>query len=163
MQSQNSDLGLVNQQAQSLIRQADARNRQLIEQDNAALNREWQDLVRSLEQRREHLQQLAEHWDSFENSLHGWEKALGRLEDKFRNVDPTVRSRRHLEDTKNAIQVSRRHITYIARVATVVAQSMSLPQWAHGAAGLIDLLLYYTHSYTHTADENSFIQWAEPP
>ncbi|XP_032294435.1 muscle-specific protein 300 kDa isoform X26 [Drosophila virilis] len=104
VQSQNSDLSLVNQQAQSLIRQADARNRQLIEQDNAALNRDWQDLVHSLEQRRDKLQQLAEHWDSFENGLHGWEKALGRLEDKFRNVDPTVRSRRHLEDTKNAIQ-----------------------------------------------------------
>lgn len=129
MQSQNSDLGLVNQQAQSLIRQADARNRQLIEQDNAALNREWQDLVRSLEQRREHLQQLAEHWDSFENSLHGWEKALGRLEDKFRNVDPTVRSRRHLEDTKNAIQVSSGGGTYtfISRAATAVVQSMSPP------------------------------------
>ncbi|XP_070067948.1 muscle-specific protein 300 kDa isoform X8 [Drosophila takahashii] len=104
VQSQNSDLALVNQQAQSLIRQADARNRQLIEQDNAGLNRSWQDLVRSLEQRRDNLQQLAEHWDGFENSLHAWEKAIGRLEDKFRNVDPTVRSRRHLEDTKNAIQ-----------------------------------------------------------
>nr|XP_016945201.1 nesprin-1 isoform X29 [Drosophila suzukii] len=104
VQSQNSDLTLVNQQAQSLIRQADARNRQLIEQDNAGLNRAWQDLVRGLEQRRDNLQQLAEHWDGFENSLHAWEKALGRLEDKFRNVDPTVRSRRHLEDTKNAIQ-----------------------------------------------------------
>ena len=87
-----------------MIRQADARNRQLIEQDNVGLNRSWQDLVRSLEQRRDNLQQLAEHWDGFENSLHAWEKALGRLEDKFRNVDPTVRSRRHLEDTKNAIQ-----------------------------------------------------------
>lgn len=106
MQSQGSDLALVNQQAQALIRQADARNRQLIEQDNASLNRSWQDLVHSLEQRRDNLQQLAEHWDGFENSLHGWEKALGRLEDKFRNVDLTVRSRRHLEDTKNAIQVS---------------------------------------------------------
>lgn len=106
LQSQTSDLTLVNQQAQALIRQADARNRQLIEQDNAALNRLWQDLVRSLEQRRDNLQQLAEHWDGFENSLHAWEKALGRIEDKFRNVDPTVRSRRHLEDTKNAIQVS---------------------------------------------------------
>ncbi|XP_070139488.1 muscle-specific protein 300 kDa isoform X14 [Drosophila kikkawai] len=104
VQSQTSDLTLVNQQAQALIRQADARNRQLIEQDNAALNRLWQDLVRSLEQRRDNLQQLAEHWDGFENSLHAWEKALGRIEDKFRNVDPTVRSRRHLEDTKNAIQ-----------------------------------------------------------
>lgn len=62
--------------------------------------------MHSLEQRRDNLQQLAEHWDGFENGLHGWEKALGRLEDKFRNVDPTVRSRRHLEDTKNAIQVS---------------------------------------------------------
>lgn len=112
VQGQNSDLAGVNQQAQSLKREADARNRQLIEQDNAALNRDWQDLVRSLEQRREQLQQLAEHWDSFENSLHGWEKALGRLEDKFRNVDPTVRSRRHLEDTKNAIQVSGRQGGY---------------------------------------------------
>lgn len=146
MQSQNSDLGLVNQQAQSLIRQADARNRQLIEQDNAALNREWQDLVRSLEQRREHLQQLAEHWDSFENSLHGWEKALGRLEDKFRNVDPTVRSRRHLEDTKNAIQVSSGGGTYtfISRVATPVVQGMSPPMSSWGCGFNWFIIVLYT-------------------
>lgn len=106
LQSQASDITLANQQAQGLLRQADSRNRQLIEQDNLELNRLWQDLISSLEQRRENLQSIAEEWDDFENKLLGWEKALGRLLDKFRNVDPVVRSRRHLEDTKHAIQVS---------------------------------------------------------
>lgn len=106
MQSQASDISLSNQQAQGLLRQADSRNRQLIEQDNLELNRLWQELISSLEQRRENLQAVAEKWDDFENKLLGWEKAIGRLSDKFRNVDPVVRSRRHLEDTKHAIQVS---------------------------------------------------------
>ena len=106
MQSQTSDITLANQQAQSLIREADARNRQIIEKDNSDLNRLWQELIKGLENRRDGLQNLAEKWDDFENRLHGWEKAIGRLQDKFRNVDPVVRSRRHLEDTKHAIQVS---------------------------------------------------------
>ena len=105
-QSQTSDITLANQQAQGLIRQADARNRQLIEQDNAELNRLWNELLKGLETRRDSLQSIAERWDEFENHLHSWEKAISRLGDKFRNVDPVVRSRRHLEDTKNAIQVS---------------------------------------------------------
>lgn len=88
------------------MRQADARNRQLIEQDNLELNRLWQDLIASLEKRRDNLQSVADKWDEFENRLLSWEKAIGRLSDKFRNVDPVVRSRRHLEDTKHAIQVS---------------------------------------------------------
>uniref|UniRef100_A0A1B0C1F9 KASH domain-containing protein n=1 Tax=Glossina palpalis gambiensis TaxID=67801 RepID=A0A1B0C1F9_9MUSC len=104
--SQTSDISLVNQQAQALIREADARNRQLIEQDNAQLNRLWQDLIKNLEQRLEKLQTIADKWDSFENRLLAWEKALSRLSDKFRNVDPVVRSRRHLEETKHVIQVS---------------------------------------------------------
>uniref|UniRef100_A0A1A9ZET3 Uncharacterized protein n=1 Tax=Glossina pallidipes TaxID=7398 RepID=A0A1A9ZET3_GLOPL len=102
--SQTSDISLVNQQAQALIREADARNRQLIEQDNAQLNRLWQDLIKSLEQRLDKLQTIADKWDSFENRLLAWEKALSRLSDKFRNVDPVVRSRRHLEETKHVIQ-----------------------------------------------------------
>lgn len=105
-QSQTSDITLANQQAQGLIRQADARNRQLIEQDNAELNRLWNELIKGLETRRDSLQSIAVRWDEFENHLHSWEKAISRLEDKFRNVDPVVRSRRHLEDTKNAIQVN---------------------------------------------------------
>lgn len=106
LQSQTSDITLTNQQAQGLQRQADSRNRQLIEQDNLQLNRLWQELISSLEQRRDNLQTVADKWDDFENKLLSWEKALGRLSDKFRNVDPVVRSRRHLEDTKHAIQVS---------------------------------------------------------
>lgn len=89
-----------------MIREADARNRQLIEQDNTKLNRLWQELIASLEKRRDNLQSVADKWDDFENRLLSWEKALGRLSDKFRNVDPVVRSLRHLEDTKHAIQVS---------------------------------------------------------
>ncbi|GBP02335.1 hypothetical protein EVAR_91343_1 [Eumeta japonica] len=103
-QSQTSDITLANQQAQGLQRQSDARNRQLIEQENIELNRLWKELINSLEQRRDNLQTVADKWDDFENKLLGWEKSLGRLLDKFRNVDPVVRSRRHLEDTKHAIQ-----------------------------------------------------------
>lgn len=110
-QSQTSDITLANQQAQGLLRQADARNRQLIEQDNLQLNRLWQELIASLEKRRDNLQSVADKWDDFENRLLTWEKAIGRLSDKFRNVDPVVRSRRHLEDTKHAIQVSPRFCT----------------------------------------------------
>mgnify|MGYP004605405925 CR=1 FL=1 len=70
------------------------------------MNRLWNELIRGLENRRDNLQGIAERWDDFENRLHNWEKSIGRLEDKLRNVDLIVRSRRHLEDTKNAIQVS---------------------------------------------------------
>ena len=96
----------MNQQAQGLIRQADSHGRQLIEKENADLNKLWNDLIRGLENRRDNLQNVAERWDDFENRLHNSQKDLGRLEDKLRNVDLVVRSRRHLEDTKNAIQVS---------------------------------------------------------
>ncbi|KAL5279677.1 hypothetical protein ACFFRR_003964 [Megaselia abdita] len=47
---------------------------------------------------------LADNWDQLEDKLHALEKALERLEDKFRHVDSVVRSRRHLEETKNVIQ-----------------------------------------------------------
>lgn len=96
----------VNQQAQGLIRKADAANRQAIESSNGDLNKQWSDLAEDLKKRRESLQNLADNWDQLEDKLHALEKALERLEDKFRHVDSVVRSRRHLEETKNVIQVS---------------------------------------------------------
>uniref|UniRef100_A0A1A9ZGA1 KASH domain-containing protein n=1 Tax=Glossina pallidipes TaxID=7398 RepID=A0A1A9ZGA1_GLOPL len=127
--SQTSDISLVNQQAQALIREADARNRQLIEQDNAQLNRLWQDLIKSLEQRLDKLQTIADKWDSFENRLLAWEKALSRLSDKFRSADPVVRSRRHLEETKHMNR--ERTVSFIVFVETErrKIQDISLLLW----------------------------------
>lgn len=95
----------VNQQAQGLIRKADAGNRQAIENSNADLNKSWSDLLDELKKRRDSLHNLAENWNQLEDKLHSLEKSIERLEDKFRHVDSVVRSRRHLEETKNVIQV----------------------------------------------------------
>lgn len=101
----------VNQQAQGLIRKADAANRQAIENSNGDLNKHWSDLAEDLKKRRDSLQNLADNWDQLEDKLHALEKAIERLEDKFRHVDSVVRSRRHLEETKNVIQV--RNVIYL--------------------------------------------------
>lgn len=54
----------------------------------------------------EALSGLAQHWEDFDKRIHTFENLLVRLDERQRNVDQLVRSRRHLEDTKNVIQVS---------------------------------------------------------
>lgn len=104
-QAQQSEIDLLNQRAQEILRQADQHNSQIIESKNTELNREWSDLLNNFENRRETLTTLAERWEEFEKQLHLFETTLIRLEERSKHVDPIVRSRRQLEDTKNAIQV----------------------------------------------------------
>lgn len=105
-QSQQGELDLLNAKAQDILRQADPINRSNIEQENTNINRDWNNLVHELENRVETLNGLGQHWEELDKRIHTFESQLARLDERNRNVDPVVRSRRHLEDTKNVIQVS---------------------------------------------------------
>lgn len=95
----------MNEKAAHILRQADPTNRERIEQQNTDLNRDWRQVIDSFETRRDHLAVLAQHWEEFDNKLHAFENQIIRLEERARHVDPVVRSRRQLEDTKHVIQV----------------------------------------------------------
>lgn len=66
----------------------------------------WTQLVNNLESRRENFTSLAHHWEEFDKKINLVESQLVRIEERAKHVDPLVRSRRHLDDTKNVIQVS---------------------------------------------------------
>lgn len=106
----------MNQKAQEILREADINNRSNIEQENTQINRDWKDTVNNLENRIEGLTGLAQHWEDFEKRLHAFENQLVRLDERNRNVDQVVRSRRHLEDTKNVVQVSTQFIYSCTRI-----------------------------------------------
>lgn len=105
-QSQQGELDLLNKKTQEILREADPINRSNIEQENTQINKDWKDVVDSLENRVEALAGLAQHWEDFDKRIHAFESQLTRLDERNRNVDQVVRSRRHLEDTKNVVQVS---------------------------------------------------------
>lgn len=96
---------MLNQRAQELIRQADSVNRTNIEQENQQINTDWNNTINELEQRIEIITELAQHWEDFDKRVSLFENQLVRLDERNRNVDTVVRSRRHLEDTKNVVQV----------------------------------------------------------
>lgn len=106
-QAQNGELDTLNQRAQDILRQADSINRTQIESENTQINKDWKTTVYELENRIETLRELSEHWDEFDKRIHSFENKLVRLDERNRNVDAVVRSKQHLEDTKNVIQVSR--------------------------------------------------------
>lgn len=62
--------------------------------------------MNNLENRREALSTLAQHWEDFDHKYIAFENQITRLDERSRHVDPVVRSRRQLEDTKNVIQVT---------------------------------------------------------
>lgn len=96
----------MNQRALDLLRQADSVNRTHIETENTEINEIWKKRLYELENRIETLRELSEHWDEFDKRIHSFENKLARLDERNRNVDSVVRSKQHLEDTKNVIQVS---------------------------------------------------------
>lgn len=105
IQSHQGELDLLNERAREILRQADPVNRSRIEQQNTDINKNWSDLLNNLENRREALATLAQHWEDFDHKYLTFESQLTRLDERSRHVDPVVRSRRQLEDTKNVIQV----------------------------------------------------------
>jgi len=104
LQSQHSELDLFNQRSQDLVRQADSVSRANIEQQTNQINSDWKNLVNDLENRIDNLKGLSQHWYEFDKRIHLLENQLVRLDERSRNVDSVVRSKRHLEDTKNVIQ-----------------------------------------------------------
>lgn len=88
------------------MRQADSVNRTHIESENTQINKDWKTIIYELENRIEILRDLSEHWDELDKRIHSFENKLARLDERNRNVDSVVRSKQHLEDTKNVIQVS---------------------------------------------------------
>lgn len=104
-QSQQGELDSLNKKAQEILRQADPTNRERIEKQNTDINRDWRTVIDNFETRKDVLTTLALHWEEFDNKLHAFENQIIRLEERLRNVDPVVRSRRQLEDTKHVIQV----------------------------------------------------------
>lgn len=95
----------MNEKAAHILRQADPTNRERIEQQNTDINRDWRLVIDNFETRRDRLAVLAQHWEEFDNKLHAFENQIIRLDERTRHVDPVVRSRRQLEDTKHVIQV----------------------------------------------------------
>lgn len=105
-QSQQGELDSLNQKAQEILREADLNNRNSVELENTHINNDWKERIHNLESRVEALAGLAQHWEDFDKRIHTFENQLVRLDERQRNVDQVVRSRRHLEDTKNVVQVS---------------------------------------------------------
>lgn len=113
VQSQQGELDSLNQKAQEILREADITNRGQIEQENTQINRDWKGFITNLENRVEALAGLAQHWEDFDKRINTFENQLTRLDERQRNVDQVVRSRRHLEDTKNVVQVSKKLIELV--------------------------------------------------
>lgn len=112
-QSHQGELDLLNEKAREILRQADPVNRSKIEQQNTDINKDWSNLLNNLENRREALSTLAQHWEDFDNKYLAFESQVTRLDERSRHVDPVVRSRRQLEDTKNVIQVIHIDVQYL--------------------------------------------------
>lgn len=107
VQCQTGDLNNVNRQVQELLAKADSANCRLIEEHfHKPLNLAWEALDGELKRRHSDFEQLSTKWDELEQQICNWEKALERVADRLRHVDPVVRSRRHLQETKHVIQVS---------------------------------------------------------
>lgn len=63
MQNQQSEIDLLNERGREITQQSDLANREHIEKQLEGINREWNDLVSSLENRRDTLTKLAQHWE----------------------------------------------------------------------------------------------------
>lgn len=105
-QSQQGELDSLNQKAQEILREADVNNRNCVEQENTQINRDWKETIHNLKNRVDALAGLAQLWEDYDKRIHTFENQLVRLDERQRNVDQVVRSRRHLEDTKHIVQVS---------------------------------------------------------
>lgn len=98
-------MDILNQQAQQIIRQSDSTNRTNIEEENTTINIEWKRIITELETHIDILRDLSRHWDEFDKRIQSFENQLQRLDERNRNIDTVVRSRPHLEDTKNVVRV----------------------------------------------------------
>lgn len=108
LQFKHNELEALNQRTQEILRKADATNHQQIEAETAQLNADWNKKLTDLENHIETIRGLCEHWQGFDKRVHSFENQLTRLDERNRNVDLVVKSKQHLDDTKNVYQVSDR-------------------------------------------------------
>lgn len=100
---------LLNQRAQELIRQADSVNHTQIDEETTQLNDTWNKKLDELQNHIETLTGLCGHWQDFEKRIEQFESQLTRLDERNRNIDTAIKSKQHLDDTKNIYQVSDWH------------------------------------------------------
>ncbi|KAK3930234.1 Nesprin-1 [Frankliniella fusca] len=99
-----SDVDLLNERARELTRQADAANRAHVEQQIAAVNREWEEVVSGVEGRRDALARLAQQWEQFDAGWTSLEAKVGDAEDAAHHLDLVVRSKVQLRESRNTLQ-----------------------------------------------------------
>ncbi|KAJ8895765.1 hypothetical protein PR048_001103 [Dryococelus australis] len=104
-QNQQSELDLLAERATDITRQANPASRQEIERQCGEVTQEWADLVSGLEQRRETLTKLAQHWEEFESKWQSFESLMSGYEEKARHIDMTVRSKKQVAEVKQTLQV----------------------------------------------------------
>lgn len=141
LQSQQGELDSLNQRVQEILRQADSENRTRIEQENTDVNSEWKRIVTELETRIDIFRDLSKHWENFDKRIREFENQLARLDERNRNVDSSVKSRQHLEETKNVVRVSKRRslsFDYILCESALVTAFRS-----HEIKHEIDFSLFY--------------------
>ena len=66
---------------------------------------DYKKLISGLEGRRDALEALSKHWEEFETRLNGAESQLSAIEEKNKLVDTTVRSKQHLLDSLEVLEV----------------------------------------------------------
>ncbi|XP_052120036.1 muscle-specific protein 300 kDa isoform X1 [Frankliniella occidentalis] len=99
-----SDVDLLNERARELTRLADAANRAHVEQQIAAVNREWEEVVSGVEGRRDALARLAQQWEQFDASWVALEAKVGDAEDTAHHLDLVVRSKAQLRESTKTLQ-----------------------------------------------------------
>lgn len=96
----------MNQRAQELIKQADSINHTQIDDETANVNADWNRKIADLENHIEKLNGLCEHWQDFDKRIALFENQLNRLDERSKNIDTAIKSKQHLDDTKNIYRVS---------------------------------------------------------
>lgn len=104
-QKQQLELDLLIERSREVIAQANPKSKELVQKQSGELSERWSALVSGLESRRETLAKLASLWEEFESRWQGFESRVLALDERAKHIDPLVRSRQHVIETRTALQV----------------------------------------------------------
>lgn len=125
VQKQQLELDVLLERAREVIAQAEPKSRATVEKQSGELSERWSALVSGLESRRDTLAKLAQLWEEFENRWQGFESRVLALDERAKHVDPLVRSRQHVLDTKTTLQVRKEMALFGGGIILVVFRRSS--------------------------------------
>ncbi|XP_059468655.1 muscle-specific protein 300 kDa isoform X2 [Neocloeon triangulifer] len=104
IQGQSHEIDLLLERAKEISNKADAENKLTIDSDMSAISTEWNGLISELENRKETLTKLAEHWETFESKWQQIDSKLLGIEVKLKHEDLVVRNKAQLKETQGKVE-----------------------------------------------------------